>query len=202
MEPEMVRTDLAVLVGVAILALVSLLACGFYVHRCSDSYRNRNRKRRSGVPQIKVRPAIQRIDDLRAKAETTMGTQLSLRCKTSLYRVIFGHGHDESIVFLMADSRIAAQREAIAALAAIYCIAPHDVSLRGLASFRDLLDNGISEDEDLRIFEVAWDGSNVSVWAEHPLFLTDDPSLLGKWAELYADLARELATTAIDRARS
>jgi hypothetical protein len=40
------------------------------------------------------------------------------------------------------------------------------------------------------------------VWAEHPLFLTDDPSLLGKWAELYGDLARELATTAIERARS
>jgi hypothetical protein len=201
MEPEMVRTDLAVLVGVAILALVSLLACGFYVHRCSDRYRNRNRKRRSGAP-IKVRPAIQRIDELRAKAEATMGTQLSHRCKTSLYRVISGHGRDESIVFLMADSRIAAQKEAIAALAAIHCIAPHDVSLHGLASFRDLIDGGVSEDEDLRIFEVAWEGASVTVWAEHPLFLTDDPSLLGKWAELYGDLARELATTAIERARS
>lgn len=197
----MVRTDLAVLVGVAILALVSLLACGFYVHRCSDGYRNRNRKRRSGTP-IKVRPAIQRIDELRSKAEATMGTQLSHRCKTSLYRVIFGHGRDESIVFLMADSRIAAQKEAIAALAAIHCIAPHDVSLHSLASFRDLMDGGVSEDEDLRIFEVAWEGSSVTVWAEHPLFLTDDPSLLGKWAELYGDLARELATTAIERARS
>jgi hypothetical protein len=49
---------------------------------------------------------------------------------------------------------------------------------------------------------VAWEGSNVSAWAEHPLFLTDDSTLLGKWAELYADLARELATNAINRARN
>jgi hypothetical protein len=48
---------------------------------------------------------------------------------------------------------------------------------------------------------VAWEGPNVSAWAEHPLFLTDDSTLLGKWAELYADLARELATSAINRAR-
>ncbi|WP_257792712.1 hypothetical protein [Burkholderia sp. PAMC 26561] len=42
----------------------------------------------------------------------------------------------------------------------------------------------------------------VSVWAEHPLFLTDDSSLLGKWAELYADLASATAVEAIRRARS
>jgi hypothetical protein len=48
---------------------------------------------------------------------------------------------------------------------------------------------------------MAWKGADVSAWAEHPLFLTDDPSLIGKWAELYADLARELAVSAIDRAR-
>ena len=130
-----------------------------------------------------------------------MGTQLSHRCKTSLYRVKFGLAHDESIVFLMADSRDAAQKGATDALAAIHCIAPDDVYLYNLASFRELIDSGVSEDEDLRIFEIAWKGPNVSAWAEHPLFLTDDPTLLGKWAELYADLARELATSAINRAR-
>lgn len=131
-----------------------------------------------------------------------MGTQLSHRCKTSLYRLMFGHAHAGSIVFLMAASREAARKEATDALAAIHNIAPDDVCLYNLASFRELVDRGVSEDEDLRIFEVTWEGPNVSTWAEHPLFLTDDATLLGKWAELYADLARELAAHAISRARS
>jgi hypothetical protein len=114
---------------------------------------------------------------------------------------MFGNTHEESIVFLIAGSRDAAQKRATDALAAIHSIAPDDVYLFNLASFRDLIDSGVSEDEDLRIFEIAWKGPNVSAWAEHPLFLTDDPTLLGKWADLYADLARELATSAIDRAR-
>jgi hypothetical protein len=131
-----------------------------------------------------------------------MGTQLSHRCKTSLYRLMFGHAEDESIVFLMAASRDAARKEATDALAAIHHIAPDNVCLYNLASFRELIDSGVSEDEDLRVFELAWDGPHVSAWADHPLFLTDDATLLGKWAELYADRARELATSAINRART
>jgi hypothetical protein len=191
-------TDLAVLAGVGILALACLVVCGVYVYWSSDGYRDR--KRRSET-QISGALAIQRNDDPFSGTEATMGTQLSHRCKTSLYRVKFGHAHDESIVFLMAGSRDAAQKGATDALAAIHCIAADDVYLYNLASFRELIDSGVSEDEDLRIFEIAWKGPNVSAWAEHPLFLTDDPTLLGKWAELYADLARELATSAINRAR-
>jgi hypothetical protein len=131
-----------------------------------------------------------------------MGTQLSHRCKTSLYRLMSGHAQDKSVVFLMAANRDAARKEATDALAAIHGIAPDNVCLYNLASFRELIDSGVSEDEDLRIFEVAWEGPNVSTWATHPLFLTDDATLLGKWAELYSDLARELATSAIKRARS
>jgi hypothetical protein len=202
MEPEMVQTDLVVLVGVGILALGCLVVCGLYVYRCSDGYRSRNRKRRL-VVQINRRQVSRRIGEPYSGVEAAiaMGTQLSLRCKTSLYRVIFGHDGEESVVFLMAASPEAAQKEAIDALAAIHCIAPDDVHLYSLASFRELIDRGTSEDEDLRVFEVAWQGPNVSAWAEHPLFLTDDSSLLGKWAELYADLARELATSVIERAR-
>jgi hypothetical protein len=76
------------------------------------------------------------------------------------------------------------------------------VYLYHLASLRELIASGVSEDEDLRIFEIAWKGPSVSAWGEHPLFPTDDPTLLGKWAELYADLARELAKSVINRARS
>jgi hypothetical protein len=194
----MVRTDLTVLAGVGILALACLVACGFYVYWCSDSFRNR--KQRSQWPTT-VRRAIQRDNHASSEVDEAIGTQLSQRCKTSLYRLMFGHSHDECIVFLMAASRAAAQKEATDALAAIHCISPDDVCVYNLASFRELIDSGVSEDEDLRLFEVAWEGSNVSAWAEHPLFLTDDSTLLGKWAELYADLARELATSAINRAR-
>jgi hypothetical protein len=194
----MVRTDLTVLAGVGILALACLVACGLYVYWCCDSYRNR--KHRSKTPTSRRR-AIQRVEHASSEVDTTIGTQLSQRCKTSLYRLMFGHAHDECIVFLMAASRAAAQKEAMDALAAIHCISPDDVCVYNLTSFRELIDSGVSEDEDLRLFEVAWEGSNVSAWAEHPLFLTDDSTLLGKWAELYADLARELATSAINRAR-
>lgn len=195
----MVRIDLAVLAGVGILALVCLVACGFYVYRCSDGYRARKRRNRV---KLSRRRTIARIDAQFAQTEPTIATQLSDRCRTSLYRVMFGHANDESIVFLMAASRDAAQKEATEALAAIHSIAPDEVCLHHLASFRELIASGISEDEDLRLFEVARHGPDVSLWAEHPLFLTDDPTLLGKWAELYADLARELATRAISRARA
>jgi hypothetical protein len=194
----MVRTDLTVLAGVGILALACLVACGFYVYWCSDNYRNRKHRRQTPTRDGR---AVQRHKHAPPEAETTAGTQLSQRCKTSLYRLMFGHAHDECIVFLMAASRAAAQKEATDALAAIHCLAPDDVCVYNLASFRELIDSGVSEDEDLRLFEVAWEGPNVSAWAEHPLFLTDDSTLLGKWAELYADLARELATSAINRAR-
>jgi hypothetical protein len=199
MEPDMVRIDLAVLAGVGILALACLVACGFYVYRCSDSYRNRKRRAEAKMSAGRV---IQRIGTQLSQTEPTIGTQLSDRCRTSLYRVMFGRAHDESIVFLMAASRDAAQKEATEALAAIHCITPDEVCLHHLASFRELIASGVSEDEDLRLFEVARHGSDVRLWAEHPLFLTDDSTLLGTWAELYADLARELAARAISRARA
>ncbi|WP_323046283.1 hypothetical protein [Paraburkholderia sp.] len=131
-----------------------------------------------------------------------MGTQLSARCKTSLYRAVFSSAHEASIVFLFADDRDDARQRAASALAAIHKVPAENMQLSELASFRELVDRGVSEDEDLRIFEMAWKDADVSVWAEHPLFLTDDPGLLGKWAELYADLARELAVSAIERARN
>ncbi|RKT13892.1 hypothetical protein B0G69_7103 [Paraburkholderia sp. RAU2J] len=194
----MAHDDLAVLVGVGILALACLFVCGLYVYRSSDTCRNR--KRRSEAHASGVQASGSNRESFWDE-EAMMGTQLSHCCKSSLYRAVFGSGHDERIVFLIAGNRDDARKRATIALAAIHGVATHEVSLCKLASFRELIDIGVSEDEDLRVFEMAWKGENVSAWAEHPLFLTDDSSLLGKWAELYADLARELATSAIDRAR-
>jgi hypothetical protein len=121
-----------------------------------------------------------------------------------LHRVIFGKpdSSDERVVFLMAGSRDAASKRATAVLAALFDIDPPEVYLYNLASFADPIDSGVSDDEDIRVFEIGWKGPNVSVWAEHPLFLTDDVSLLGKWAELYADIAQTKALDSINRARS
>jgi threonine dehydrogenase-like Zn-dependent dehydrogenase len=195
----MAHHDLLVLGGVGMLALACLVVCGIYVYWISERHRNRLRRIE---PRTASAGHINEEDDLLSGDDTTMGTQLSHRCKTSLYRAVFGNLHDESTVFLIAASRDDARKRATDALAAIHGVAAKDVALRNLASFRELIDIGVSEDEDVRIFELAWKGADVSAWAEHPLFLTDDPSLLGKWAELYADLARELAISAIDRARS
>jgi hypothetical protein len=133
-----------------------------------------------------------------------MNTQLSNRCRTSLYRVIFGKpgSSDARLVFLMAGSWDAASRRATAVLAALYDIDPLEVHLYNQASLADLINSGVSDDEDMRVVEIGWKGPNISAWAEQPLFLTDDTSLLGKWAELFADIARTRALEAIKRARS
>jgi hypothetical protein len=206
----MVHADLAVLGGVGILALACLAVCGVYLYWGSDTYRSRQR-RLAFEAQILKPPlpnqqksgtrAIPQNNEEFSGANATMGTQLSHRCKTSLYRAVFSANHGESIVFLIADSRDDARTRATGALAAIHGIAAPSVGLSNLAAFRELVDIGISEDEDMRIFEMAWKGTDVCSWVQHPLFLTDEPSLLGKWAELYADLARELASTAIEKAR-
>ncbi|CAD6531752.1 hypothetical protein [Paraburkholderia metrosideri] len=209
----MAHADLAVLGGVGILALACLTVCGVYLYWGSDAYRSRRRRRefeaqilrplpsRSPKKQKSSTPAIPQNDEEFSGANATMGTQLSHRCKTSLFRAVFNAAHGESIVFLIADDRDDARTRATGALAAIYGLTAHNVALSNLAAFRELVDIGISEDEDMRIFEMAWKGTEISAWVQHPLFLTDEPSLLGKWAELYADLARELATSAIEKAR-
>lgn len=194
----MAHADLAVLGGVGVLALACLVVCAIYLYWSSDRYRERRRQEEK--PVIRTEAARQN-DEQVSGAGATVGTQLSHHCRTSLYRAVFKDAHDESIVFVLAASRDDARERASGALAAIRGIAAHDVNLSNLASFDELVGIGISEDEELRIFEMAWKGADVSLWAEHPLFLTDDPGLIGKWAELYADLARELAVSAIDRAR-
>jgi hypothetical protein len=90
----------------------------------------------------------------------------------------------------------------MAVLVVLYDIDPQEVHLYNLASFTDLINSGVSDDEDMRVFEIGWKGPNVSAWAEPPMFLTDDTLLLGKWAELFADIARTRALEAIAGARS
>ncbi|MFL9961137.1 hypothetical protein PQR02_08445 [Paraburkholderia sediminicola] len=172
--------------------------CGVYLYWSSEKYRRR--KQRFDKQMSRIRATGKTKASL-SRTGADMGTQLSHRCITSLYRAVFDNTHHESIVFLLAASRDDARERAVGALAAIHGIAVQNVRLGNLASFQEMIDIGISEDRDLRVFELARKGTSVSAWVGHPLFLTDDCTLLGKWAELYADLARELALSTIDRAR-
>jgi len=97
-------------------------------------------------------------------------------------------------------TRESARRFFGAALALIAGKPAGELDLSRLDSYRDLVSSGISDDEELRVFETAWRGAEITGWVERPLFLTTDPTLVGKWAELQADLAAQAAREAIDRA--
>ena len=128
---------------------------------------------------------------------------LSADCRSRLYRIVWETIGGESVhVFVLAGSRAEAKdllRKAIVLLGR----EPNDEpSLFSLNSFEDLVNEGMSEDEDLRVFETGWsreDGEMRPNWVTRPLFLLHDPTLLGKWAELQADLAARRTAETISR---
>ena len=107
----------------------------------------------------------------------------------------------QGVAYVMADSREAAWRMGKTVMAVVHSVGIQEVSLHDIRSFRELVRMGVSDDEDLRIFELATADRQVEQWAHTPYFFTDDASLLGKWAELCADLAANVMQTAIRRAR-
>jgi hypothetical protein len=126
-------------------------------------------------------------------------TMLSHDCRVSLYRIIWESGEGSVQVFALESTRDAARRFFEAAIAPIAGRPGIDLELYNLVSYRDLVDNGVSEDEDLRVFEIGSRGDMVTAWADKPLFLTTDPTLVGKWAELQAEFAAQAARTAMRR---
>jgi len=51
------------------------------------------------------------------------------------------------------------------------------------SSAQELVDDGISEDLELRLFEVGWSGTS-AYFVEEPLFLVTSPALIRKWAQI------------------
>lgn len=129
-----------------------------------------------------------------------MSTALSERCRIALFRLRMKVS-DEVTVFLMADGRESASRIGRAALSILREVPVHEVHVLQSASFPELMRAGISDDRDLRVFEASAKNGVVDAWIDAPLFFTDDVSLLGKWAELYADVATETARMAIRHAK-
>ena len=126
-------------------------------------------------------------------------TMLSHDCRVSLYRIIWESGEASVQAFALESTRDSARRFFEAAIALIAGRPTADLDLYNLYSYRDLADNGVSEDEDLRVFEVGSRGDVVTAWANKPLFLTTDPTLVGKWAELQAEIAAQAADETIRR---
>ncbi|BAN27978.1 hypothetical protein [Caballeronia insecticola] len=128
-----------------------------------------------------------------------MNTQLSERCRASLFRVRMTT--PAVVAFVLADSRDSASRKVRTAMAMLYDVPLQESRVEDVRSFATLMRAGVSEDRDLRVFEDEVQDGTVSAWITAPLFLTNDTSLLGKWAELYADLATQAANAAIRRAK-
>ncbi len=106
----------------------------------------------------------------------------------------------EGVAFVMADSPEAAWHVGKTVIAVARSVPIYEVEIGEMHSFRELVRMGISDDEDLRVFEMANDDTAVTQWTAAPYFLTNDSTLLGKWAELCAGVAAEVATSAIRRA--
>jgi hypothetical protein len=129
---------------------------------------------------------------------------LSADCRSRLYRIVWETIGGESVhVFVLAGSRAEAKDLLRKAIILIGREPDDEPSLFNLNSFDDLVNEGMSEDEDLRVFESGWsreDGEMRPNWVMRPLFLLHDPTLLGKWVELQADLAAQCTRDVIGRA--
>jgi hypothetical protein len=125
---------------------------------------------------------------------------LSKACRERLYRIMWQPPEGVVDAFAISASREEARRLFNAAVSIISGIHEDELELYNLESYSDLIDAGVSEDEELRVFETAWKGAEVTGWTARPLFLTSDATLLSKWAMLQADLAAQQARSAIARA--
>lgn len=130
-----------------------------------------------------------------------MSTQLSERCRAQLFRVRMSLPADGVVAYVMAESRDHAARKVCTALSMLHDLPVYEARVQDALSFGELLRFGVSDDRDLRVFENGSQDGRVTAWITAPLFLTNDTSLLGKWAELYADLAAQVAKAAIRKAQ-
>jgi hypothetical protein len=126
--------------------------------------------------------------------------ELSTTCRQFLYRMMWQTPKGPVDMFALGPSREHARKFISTAVALISGIHPDELELYNLESYRDLVDAGVSDDEDQRIFETAWKGPVVTAWTERPLFLTADSSLPAKWAELQAEIAAREAEIVVARA--
>ncbi|MGF6637248.1 hypothetical protein [Paraburkholderia sp. MM6662-R1] len=126
-------------------------------------------------------------------------TELSHQCRTLLYRMMWQTPDGVVDAFALCATREEAKRLFYSAISLLSGIHQDELELFNLESFDDLVNAGVSNDEDVRIFETQWNGAHVVGWTTRPLFLMPDPTLLARWANLRADLAAAQVNSVISR---
>ncbi|WOD14480.1 hypothetical protein [Paraburkholderia kirstenboschensis] len=124
---------------------------------------------------------------------------LSQQCRKLLYRMVWQTPDGIVDAFALRATRKEARRFFCSAISLVSGIHQDELELFNLESFDDLVNAGVSDDEDLRIFETQWNGAHVVGWATRPLFLTPDTTLIARWADLRAELAAAQTNSVISR---
>jgi hypothetical protein len=115
--------------------------------------------------------------------------QLSVECRAGLYRAFWPRGAADVAVFVLAssidDARVRLKRH----LSWIADEPQDSIVLGHVDAYMDLVRAGVNDDIDLRVFETRDADGQATGWIEQPLFLTEDATLVRKWAALQAELA-------------
>lgn len=111
-----------------------------------------------------------------------------------LFRAHIAAGRDgvERTAFVEASCHHGAIRKIAAAIAAIEMRSPEEITERcyNVWSARELIDDGMSDDTELRLFETGWSGERVISFVENPLFmLADSGPLIRKWASIQPEVS-------------
>ncbi|AXK62826.1 MULTISPECIES: hypothetical protein [Burkholderia] len=122
-----------------------------------------------------------------------MTIKLSQYCRKTIYRTIWLFPEDYIGVYLHAENRGSACRKLAILSDCILNHSTESLDIASVYSYEELVAAGVSEDPDLRIFEMSRRSSRVIRWVERPLFLSVDQSLLGKWVSLNVGRAMSAA---------
>jgi hypothetical protein len=88
-------------------------------------------------------------------------SQLSQHCRKLLYRMMWQTPDGIVDAFALSATRKEARPFFYAAISLVSGIHQDELELFNLESFDDLVNAGVSDDEDLRIFETKWNGAHV-----------------------------------------
>jgi hypothetical protein len=107
-----------------------------------------------------------------------------------LYRAHIGSAdwrRPERTAFVEAFSHNCACKKIVAAVAALEHRQPAEVADRiyNCYSAKELVDEGLSEEIELRLFETGWSGGKATHFVSEPLFLLERPrALIAVWTEI------------------
>lgn len=93
--------------------------------------------------------------------------------KENIYRLNCESPLNDRRVYVCANNSKHAAEKAVQLLTIIYGCPAGEVSIYNLKSYRECVDEGLSELADWRLFESGWRGDEVVDWSLDGLILTD-----------------------------